>query len=459
MNGLRQFARVSELLDASISSPASGDFLRYNGSAWANTALAAGDIPSLDAGKITTGTFAAARIQEVIALADLTDVSGTTGTGSTVVLSTSPTFVSPVLGTPSSGTLTNCTALPVSGITASTSTALGVGSLELGHASDTTLSRVSAGVIAVEGVTVDTISAANTLSNKTLTTPTIASFTNATHNHSNAAGGGTITHANLTSLSADDHTQYGLLAGRSGGQTYTGGTGTTDTLTLKTTSGVGVNGADLVVQTGNNGAFESLRIPTLGAAVLSRDFSGSTIATPQSVLQLGLKNGTQNANSGPSVLLFGYDSGGNKEFIGRFSALWENSTDGAEAGAMALLVRANTSDTTATTEVLRCTSAGRVGIGFTTSSSITARLHLPAGTATASTGPFKFTSGTNLTTAEAGTVEYNGTNLFFTRAGTTRENVVCSSAVNSVSPTSPNRTITVNLDGTTYYIACKTTND
>lgn len=56
------------------------------------------------------------------------------------------------LGTPASGTLTNCTGLPVAGITASTSTALGVGSIELGHASDTTLARVSAGVVSVEGV-------------------------------------------------------------------------------------------------------------------------------------------------------------------------------------------------------------------------------------------------------------------------------------------------------------------
>jgi hypothetical protein len=72
------------------------------------------------------------------------------------------------LGTPSSGTLTNATGLPVSGITASTSAALGVGSVELGHATDTTLSRSSAGVLAVEGVVVPTISSTNTLTNKTI---------------------------------------------------------------------------------------------------------------------------------------------------------------------------------------------------------------------------------------------------------------------------------------------------
>ncbi len=78
------------------------------------------------------------------------------------------------LGTPSSGTLTNCSSLPISGLTASTSTALGVGSIELGHASDTTIARVSAGVISVEGVNVVTTSSTDTLTNKTLTAPKFA---------------------------------------------------------------------------------------------------------------------------------------------------------------------------------------------------------------------------------------------------------------------------------------------
>ncbi len=69
------------------------------------------------------------------------------------LLFNSPTFVTPALGTPASGTLTSCTGLPVAGIAASTSTALGVGSIELGHASDTTIARSAAGVATIEGVT------------------------------------------------------------------------------------------------------------------------------------------------------------------------------------------------------------------------------------------------------------------------------------------------------------------
>ncbi len=73
------------------------------------------------------------------------------------------------LGTPSSGTLTNATGLPLAGVVDSTTEALGVGSLELGDASDTTLSRSSAGVLAVEGVVIPSISSTNTLTNKRIT--------------------------------------------------------------------------------------------------------------------------------------------------------------------------------------------------------------------------------------------------------------------------------------------------
>ncbi len=81
------------------------------------------------------------------------------------------------LGTPSSGTLTNATGLPVAGIAASTSTALGVGSLELGHASDTTLARVSAGLMSVEGATL----LSNTATSGVAATPTANGTQQITH--------------------------------------------------------------------------------------------------------------------------------------------------------------------------------------------------------------------------------------------------------------------------------------
>lgn len=54
-------------------------------------------------------------------------------------------------------------------------------------------------------------------------------------------------------------------------------------------------------------------------------------------------------------------------------------------------------------------SADAVGIGVAAPS---AKLHLKAGTATKA--PLKFTAGTNLTTPEAGTIEFDGTDFFMT---------------------------------------------
>lgn len=62
-------------------------------------------------------------------------------------------------------------------------------------------------------------------------------------------------------------------------------------------------------------------------------------------------------------------------------------------------------------------TSNRLGIGV---GSPTAMLHLKAGTATASTAPLKFNSGTNLTTAEAGAVEYDGSLFYKTPTGTAR---------------------------------------
>lgn len=84
----------------------------------------------------------------------------------------------------------------------------------------------------------------------------------------------------------------------------------------------------------------------------------------------------------------------------------------------------------------------------------TAYLHLAAGTASANTSPLKFTSGTNNTTAETGSMEYNGTNLFFTRTGTTRETILMASAVTTEAVVS-DTTLTVNYNGTVYKLLAR----
>ena len=182
---------------------------------------------------------------------------------------TSPTLTSPVLGTPASGTLTNCSGLPVSGITASTSSALGVGTIELGHASDTTLARGAAGRLTVEGVNVPTISSTDTLTNKTLTSPVISTISNT----------GTLTLPTSTDT----------LVGRATTDTLTNKTLTSPSLTSPSiTSGVlttqaGTVSAPAIVPTGdtNTGVFfpaaDTMAISTAGTERVRVDSSGNVL--------------------------------------------------------------------------------------------------------------------------------------------------------------------------------------
>ncbi len=120
--------------------------LTFTGTDASSVAFGTGGTVAYTANKLSV--FAATTSAELLGV-----ISDETGSGALVFANT-PTLVTPVLGTPTSGTLTNCTGLPVSGITASTSTALGVGSIELGHATDTTIARSSAGVVTIEGNTI-----------------------------------------------------------------------------------------------------------------------------------------------------------------------------------------------------------------------------------------------------------------------------------------------------------------
>lgn len=129
------------------------------------------------------------------------------------------------LGTPTSGTLTNCTGLPVS-----------TGISGLGANVATFLATPSSANLA-SAVTDETGSGALVFG----TSPTIATPT--------------ITTSATVPL-------------------VIGGTGTTSTLTLRSTSGVGTTGADIIFQAGNNGATEVMRLQNGGNVGIG---TGSTI--------------------------------------------------------------------------------------------------------------------------------------------------------------------------------------
>lgn len=126
------------------------------------------------------------------------------------------------LGTPSSGTLTNCTGLPQSGtVGLTTADSPQFTGIELGHASDTTLTRSAAGRLAVEGVDVVTLSASQTLTNKTLTSPTLTTPACGTPSAivlTNATGLPPATGLTaLSGLTPGDPTLAGVVAGDTSG--------------------------------------------------------------------------------------------------------------------------------------------------------------------------------------------------------------------------------------------------
>jgi hypothetical protein len=159
-----------------------------------------------------------------------------------------------------------------------------------------------------------------------------------------------------------------------------------------------------------------------GTSVTTGGFGGLNSTISQLISQTASGKYTQLAIQGPSnggeavqfydgsgvaVADFGMDNfGGGLGFINRKNSgfiQYFTTTSGGSTG-----------------ERMRIDGNGNVGIGTT---SPTARLNLGAGTATANTSPLKFTAGTNLTTAEAGALEWDGTNLFLTTSGAVRQTI------------------------------------
>ncbi|MGE3610778.1 MAG: tail fiber domain-containing protein [Bacteriovoracaceae bacterium] len=104
-----------------------------------------------------------------------------------------------------------------------------------------------------------------------------------------------------------------------------------------------------------------------------------------------------------------------------------------------------TDDMSSNTEHMRLMSSGNLGIGVTAP---TAVVHLKAGTATASTAPLKFTSGTLLTTPENGAVEYDGTDYYATSGGSRRKFAFLYGTGDFTSVTNSSGALTLSSGGT-----------
>lgn len=98
---------------------------------------------------------------------------------------------------------------------------------------------------------------------------------------------------------------FSLLAGTTSitSPLHIGGSGTTQSATYKTTTGVGAAGADHVFQVGNNGATEAMRVYNSGAVSIGGSSDGGRVgtlsivgSTSAATIQ-GTTNGTTNASS------------------------------------------------------------------------------------------------------------------------------------------------------------------
>lgn len=183
------------------------------------------------------------------------------------------------------------------------------------------------------------------------------------------------------------------------------GTGNSAGIAVQNNSHVTQSGT-MILATGQSGTLtEVVRLDNTGNTILTNGGSSNTLpfqVAAQENFRLTTRNST--VNNWSEIMFKG--TGANAFNAG---IAVQNVSHSVRAGNMAFFAGNGTS----LIEVLRLHGAtSNVSIGGIASP--TARLHLPAGTAAASTAPLKFNSGTNLTTAEAGAVEYDGNKFYVT---------------------------------------------
>lgn len=150
--------------------------------------------------------------------------------------------------------------------------------------------------------------------------------------------------------------------------------------------------------------------------------NGTGASTPSTLIYASQSNGggtgyttatiKNTSSGGRAELALGTDDGDFSGFVAMAGSATSNQARQFDIGSS---VNGNMGLWTNNTQWGTIDNTGRFGIG-SNQPAPTAKVHIAAGTAAVGTAPLKLTSGTNLTTTEAGAIEYNGTHLYFTAA-------------------------------------------
>ena len=198
-----------------------------------------------------------------------------------------------------------------------------------------------------------------------------------------------------------------VKAGVAGGQLAIGGSAVTDMLELQGTSGNGTATSPAIRgKVGNNGSLVSFQ-------VLNNGNFGIGSTAPAEKLQIEGNAWVRGAGDSPTVYLYvGSWYGGTMSYIG--NPTHPLLLDVFGFAHLLLKTQGKIAFFTGNAEKFKMDDNGKFGIGVL--ENLGALLHIKAGTASAGTAPIKLTSGTLLTTAEAGTIEYYSSN-FYIRGG------------------------------------------
>ena len=207
-----------------------------------------------------------------------------------------------------------------------------------------------------------------------------------------------------------------------------GGTGTTSSLTFQTTTGVATTGADFIWKGGTNGGTTLAKLTNAGnfgigmspiniLDITLNQSNPSTISLLNnssgnvSMSRLLLDNGT----TAGGIAHYGTGFSGTGVTAANQTTIYGNGANGISFNAYNANGFFKFGTGTSYTERWRIATGGNLS---NTGADGTAYIHIKAGTSTAGTAQLKLDSSTLLATPEAGAIENNGTNLFYTPSST-----------------------------------------